>query len=100
MDTQANVQSISKPRAWVKVTTRLLVVLFALWLGLVAYMWNIMHRPPEAFAHVMMHMPWQVFLVVPFETMWTRARAGIIRVGDSAPDFSLQKIDKTGVVRL
>ena len=41
-----------------------------------------------------------VFLICPFETMWTQARAGNVHVGDSAPDFSLTKLDKTGTVRL
>lgn len=57
-----------------------------------------MHKPPEDFARVMSHMPWQIFLVVPFETLWTRARAGALGIGDSAPDFSLLKLDKTTTV--
>jgi len=40
------------------------------------------------------------FLVFPFETLWTHARAGHLLVGDAAPDFSLQKLDKTGSVQL
>ena len=63
-------------------------------------MWRVMHRSPEDFGRVMMHMPWEVFLVVPFETLWTRARAGTVQVGDQAPDFSLMKLDKSGTVRL
>jgi len=59
-----------------------------------------MHRTPEEFGRVMMHLPWEVFLVCPFETMWTRARAGIVHVGDPAPDFSLSKLDKSSTVRL
>jgi hypothetical protein len=46
----------------------------------------------------MSHMPWEVFLVVPFETLWTRARAGNLNLGDPAPDFSLGKLDKSGTV--
>jgi hypothetical protein len=89
-----------QPRRWTKITARVLLVAFALWLGFVGFMWRIMHRPPEAFARVMMHLPWEVFLICPFETMWTRARAGMVHIGDSAPDFSLAKLDKTGTVRL
>ena len=63
-------------------------------------MWRAMHRSPEDFARVMKHMPWEVFLVVPFETLWTRARAGSLNVGDQAPDFSLVKLDKSASVRL
>jgi hypothetical protein len=87
-------------RRWMKITARILVVVFVLWVGFVSFMWRIMHRSPEAFGRVMMHMPWEVFLVVPFETLWTQARAGTVHVGDPAPDFSLTKLDKSGTVRL
>ena len=92
---------IPKPRRrWLKMTARVLVVVFVLWLVFVAYMWRIMHRSPEGFARVMMHLPWQVFLICPFETMWTRARAGHVQLGDHAPDFTLAKLDKSGSVHL
>jgi peroxiredoxin len=35
-------------------------------------------------------------MVIPFEPMWMRARAGILDVGDPAPDFVLRTVDKTG----
>jgi hypothetical protein len=90
-----------KPRGrWRKITARVLVIVFVLWLGFLGFMWRAMHRTPEGFARVMMHMPWQVFLIMPFETMWTQARAGTIDVGDAAPDFSLTKLDKTGAIQL
>ena len=88
------------PRRWIKITARTLVVVFVLWLGFVSYMWRVMHRTPEQFGRVMMHLPWEVFLICPFETMWTRARAGTVHIGDSAPDFTLAKLDKTGTVHL
>ncbi len=87
-------------RRWLKVTASALAIIFVLWLGFVAFMWRIMHRQPEDFARVMSHMPWEVFLVVPFETLWTRARAGTLQIGDAAPDFSLIKLDKSAYVRL
>lgn len=60
-----------------------------------------MRRPPETFARVMSKIPGPVaFLVLPFETLWTHARAGDLKVGDAAPDFSLMKLDKAGSVRL
>jgi len=77
-----------------------LAAVFVLWLGFVGFIWRAMHRPPEAFARVMSHLPWEVFLILPFETMWSRARAGAVQVGDAAPDFSLTKLDKSGTVRL
>ncbi len=90
----------SARRGWKKLTAAILVVVFVLWLALVGFIWRAMHRPPEAFARVMSHLPWQVFLILPFETLWTSARAGTLRRGDTAPDFSLHKLDKSESVRL
>jgi len=90
-----------KPRRrWLKITARVLIVVFVLWLAFVGFMWRIMHRTPEQFARVMMHLPWEVFLICPFETMWTQARAGTVNVGDAAPDFTLTTLDKSGTIHL
>ena len=59
-----------------------------------------MHEPPEQFGRFMSRMPMAVFLVAPFETMWTRARAGNLNVGDPAPDFTLSTLDKSSRVTL
>jgi hypothetical protein len=85
---------------WKKITATILAAIFVLWVGLVTFIWRAMHKSPEEFARVMSHMPWEIFLVVPFETLWTRARAGSLNVGDSAPDFSLVKLDKTSTIHL
>jgi hypothetical protein len=90
----------AKRRRWVKITARALVVVFVLWLGFIGFMFRIMHRSPEQFASVMKHLPWEVFLICPFETMWTQARAGTVHVGDAAPDFVLTKLDKSGTIQL
>jgi hypothetical protein len=94
------VAELGSSRRSKRITAIALSVVFVLWLGLVGLMWGEMHRPPEVFARFMSHMPWQIFLVVPFETLWTRARAGSIAPGDSAPDFSLEKVDKSGSLSL
>jgi hypothetical protein len=88
----------TKNRRWKKITAWILTGLFVVWVAFVTFMWQNMHKPPEEFARVMSHMPWEVFLIVPFETLWTRARAGNLNLGDSAPDFSLVKLDKTATV--
>jgi hypothetical protein len=71
------------------------------YLGFVAFLWWTMHLPPEQFGRTMAHMPAPVvFLLAPFETLWTEARAGTLAVGDAAPDFELDKLDKSGRIRL
>ncbi len=40
------------------------------------------------------------FLILPFETLWMRARAGALQVGSPAPDFTMAKLDKTEHVQL
>jgi hypothetical protein len=90
----------ARKRAWKKIIAGVLGGVFVLWLGLVSFLWRAMYKPPEAFAHVMSHMPWEIFLVVPFETLWTRARAGNLHIGDAATDFSLVRLDKSSTVRL
>ena len=40
------------------------------------------------------------FLLFPFETAWTHARAGSLHIGEVAPDFSLSTLDKSEQVRL
>ncbi len=63
-------------------------------------LWS-MHQPPETFGKVMSKMPGPVpFLLFPFETAWTHARAGNLEVGDPAPDFSLLKLHESERVRL
>jgi hypothetical protein len=60
-----------------------------------------MRQPPEKFGMVMAKIPGPVaFLVFPFETLWMRARAGTLKVGDPAPDFALDRLDHSAQVRL
>jgi len=76
--------------------TRVLGVLAVLWVLGCAALFEVMRQPPETFAGVMAKMPGPIpFLLFPFETLWTHARAGTLRVGDTAPDFSLLKQDKS-----
>ena len=79
-----------------RILLRSLVVLAVLWLGFVGFIWWAMRQPPEVFGRVMAKMPGPaVFLIAPFETMWTQARAGRLHPGDIAPDFSVMKLDKS-----
>jgi hypothetical protein len=79
------------------------VLLLVLVIGYAALLFSVnraMHRSPEEFGRFMTKMPTAIFLIAPFETMWTRARAGHLIVGDTAPDFTLATLDKTANVSL
>lgn len=87
---------LSKP-----ILLRTFIAVIILWLGFVAVIFWSMQQPPEEFGRVMSRMPGPVvFLLAPFETLWTHARVGILGVGDLAPDFALMKLDKSDRIRL
>ena len=74
--------------------------LFFLWLCFVGYIDWAMHQPPEVFGHVMARMPMPAYFLFPFETLWTDARKGFLKTGDSAPDFAVQTLDTAAPVKL
>jgi hypothetical protein len=84
-----------------KLLLRLLVSLMIGYVCFGTYVWWAMHQSPETFGRVMSRMPGPVpFLIFPFETAWLNARAGMLHMGDRAPDFSLLKLDKSERVQL
>ncbi|HEY1679275.1 MAG TPA: hypothetical protein VGG04_16275 [Candidatus Sulfotelmatobacter sp.] len=86
---------------WRKLILRTVGAVVLLYGLFTAYVWHAMRQPPEAFGRVMARMPQPaVFIIFPFETLWTHARAGTLHLGDPAPDFTLNKLDKTGSVQL
>jgi hypothetical protein len=92
---------ITKPTFIKRVWVRALVVIALAWILACGALYGIMRQPPETFARVMARIPGPVaFLVLPFESLWMHARGGALQVGDSAPDFSLMKLDKSGTVQL
>jgi hypothetical protein len=79
----------------------ILGVVAVFWVAGCVYLFSVMRQPPERFASVMAKIPGQVpFLIFPFETLWLRARSGVLQPGDVAPDFTLSKLDKSGQVQL
>ncbi len=73
----------------------------AVWVVATASIYVVMRQPPEQFGRVMAHIPGPVaFMVLPFETLWMRARAGTLNLGDRAPDFTLTKLDHTEQIQL
>jgi len=73
------------------------VALYAVFLG---GMYWLMRQPPVQFAGVIAKLPGPLFLILPFETLWFRARAGALSAGSMSPDFQLAALDKKSAVRL
>ena len=76
------------------------VVLVVAWLLVSAALFVAMKQPPEQFTKIMAKVPWPAFVVLPFETLWLIARQGTLNLGDEAPDFRLQSLDKKSQVQL
>jgi hypothetical protein len=79
---------------------RVAVVLTILYIAFFGSMYWLMTRPPERFASAMATLATPTFVLLPFESMWFKARAGSLHVGDPAPDFNLPTLDRTSNVTL
>jgi hypothetical protein len=76
------------------------VVFVPLYAAFGALVYHKMCQPPEVFGNFMKHVPKPTLMLMPFETMWNRARGGSLQVGDLAPDFTLETADRTSEVTL
>jgi hypothetical protein len=77
-----------------------LICALVAWVGFLVAVNHAMHQPPEQFGRFMSKLPMPAYFVIPFETLWSRARAGTVNAGDAAPDFNLEAQDKSGMIRL
>jgi peroxiredoxin len=59
-----------------------------------------MRQPPDVFGRIVARTPGPLMMVLPFETLWMRARAGTLQAGDAAPDFRLPTLDHKEFVQL
>lgn len=87
-------------RSWRRIALKTGAALAALYLAALAGLYGIMCQPPEVFGSVMRHFPDLAFMVFPFRPLWLHARAGHLKVGDPAPDFTLETQDKKSRVQL
>jgi hypothetical protein len=88
---------MSLVKRWLAGTVAALVCLWLCFLGYIAWA---MRQPPDVFGHVMAGLPMPAMFLLPFETMWTPARKGTLTPGDSAPDFTVLKLEGQTPVRL
>lgn len=91
----------SEMRRFRRVMLSLVIILAVVYVSFATYVFWVMHQSPEVIGRTMAKMPDPiVFMLVPFEALWDRARAGALKPGDSAPDFSLQTLDKSESIQL
>ncbi len=83
-----------------RLAARLAPALAALYLAACAVCYWAMRQPPDLFGRIAAKTPAPVVMALPFETLWKAARAGRLKVGDPAPDFTLPTLDRKSTVRL
>ena len=59
-----------------------------------------MRQTPDVFGRLVARTPMPLMMAVPFEPLWTRARGGVLKVGDAAPDFQLPELNHASTVQL
>jgi hypothetical protein len=80
---------------------RVCLVLLACYVVLFGAVLVAMLQPPERFGRFMRYMPAPVVWgALPAPRMWLWARNGTLAEGDTAPDFTLPRLDHTGSVTL
>ena len=87
----------------IRLLIKLASLALTLWLLLTIALFGAMWLPPAQFAGIIGRVPRPAMMLVaalPFETLWSVARSGALRVGDPAPDFDLERQDKSGRVKL
>lgn len=83
--------------SWLLKAVVALAIVYAL---LTAGLYWTMRQPMERFTGIMARVPGIAFAVLPFVPLWNSARGGDLKVGDPAPDFTLEKTDKSARVQL
>ena len=78
----------------------ILAAIPAAWVALSAGFFWAMSQPPAVFGGVVKYTPMPAMMLLPFETMWSRARGGTLNPGDMAPDFRLPTLDRSATVSL
>src|SRR5581483_7924391 len=76
------------------------LILVAAEVAFSARVYYAMRQTPDEFGRFMAKLPMPAMMAFPFETLWNRARAGTVNVGDVAPDFQLPTLDHQSSVQL
>jgi hypothetical protein len=80
---------------------RVFIAVAVLYATLFAVVGVAMMQPPVRFGQFMKRMPPAlVWGLLPAQSMWLRARAGTLEVGQEAPDFTLPRQNRSSAVTL
>ena len=74
-----------------------IVLLYGVALGI---LFVLMGRSNTVAGKTLSALPGPAFMLLPLESMWTRARGGTLEVGQTAPDFDLPTLEGTARVQL
>ena len=83
-----------------RIALRVAAALLAAEVALCAGLYWTMSQPPDVFGRIIARAPFPLMMVLPFEPLWMRARAGALKPGDAAPDFRLPTLDRKNTVQL
>lgn len=87
-------------RRILRILLRVVVILLSVEVLLCAGLYWAMLQPPDVFGRIIARTPFPLMMVLPFEPLWMRARAGSVKPGDMAPDFGLPTLDRKETVQL
>jgi len=87
-------------RRILRILLRVVVILLSAEVLLCAGLYWAMSQPPDVFGRIIARTPFPLMMVLPFEPLWMRARAGSVKPGDMAPDFRLPTLDRKETVLL
>jgi hypothetical protein len=83
-----------------RILLRVVAILLSAEVVLCAGLYWAMSQPPDVFGRIIARTPMLFMMVLPFEPLWMRARAGSVKPGDMAPDFRLPTLDRKETVQL
>jgi len=89
-----------KVHDWMPAFLKYAISALVVYMVLLSGLFIAMLQPPAVFGRIMSKLPAFTYFLFPFEPMWLIARRGHLKVGQPAPDFALQTLDRSQVVRL
>ncbi len=73
---------------------------FVIYVVVTIALYGAMRQTPDSFGRIMKHVPFPFMIALPFESLWMKARGGVLNTGEAAPDFQLPTLDHSSQVQL